>query len=121
MSNQPNLRALESAPRRMRIKSIEKKAPIEVKAEDYGLSPLEKRIIALLLAGYSTKESARINAVSERSVRRHLRRILAKLGVANPLELLLFAAYYQLTGPVQQPLAATHKKKPIAVRAEGAA
>ena len=113
MSNQPNLRVAKSRTRRMRLMSIDRQVPVGAETEDYGLSSLEKRIIALLLAGYTTKESAREIGVSERSVRRHLSHILAKLGVSNRLELLLFATHHRLIDPVQASPHGTEKKASV--------
>ena len=71
---------------------------------DFGLTPLEKRVIALVFAGYTSKESGQRIGVSMQSVRRHLRDIMSKLGVSSRLELVLFTAYYHLIDPSQIPL-----------------
>ena len=75
---------------------------VEAKMKDFGLTPLEKQIIALVLAGYTTKESGQQIGVSGYSVRQHLRRVMAKLGVTNRLELVLFALHYDLIDLVQK-------------------
>ena len=59
MSNLPDLQVARGWIRSMKIKSTERQVPIGAGREDYGLSPFEMRIIALLLAGYTTQESAR--------------------------------------------------------------
>jgi DNA-binding CsgD family transcriptional regulator len=74
---------------------------IEVNGKNLGLTPLEMQIIALVLAGYTTKEGGQRIGISQSSIRYHLRSIVAKLGVANRLELVLFALHHHLIGPVQ--------------------
>ena len=76
--------------------SIEGQPFVEQKGKNFSLTPLEEHIIALLLAGYTSKESGQRIGVSQRSVRRRLRGIIAKLGVANRLELVLLALHHHL-------------------------
>jgi len=70
-------------------------------AKDFGLTPLEKQVLGLVLAGYTSKESAQRTGVSEHRLRQHLRDIIAKLRVANRFELVLFALHHHLTDPIQ--------------------
>lgn len=74
---------------------------VEQKGKKFGLTPLEKHIIASLLAGYTSKESGQKIGVSQSCVRRRLRGIIAKLGVANRLELVLFALHHHLIDSAQ--------------------
>jgi DNA-binding CsgD family transcriptional regulator len=64
--------------------------------KDFGLIQLEKQVIALALAGYSTEEIAKRIGTSEPALRHHLTNIHDKLRVSNQFELMLFALYYQL-------------------------
>jgi DNA-binding CsgD family transcriptional regulator len=66
--------------------------------KDSGFTPLEKQVVALVLAGYTIKESGERIGLSERSVRRHLRDIMAALGVSNRFELVLCALHDDLNG-----------------------
>jgi DNA-binding CsgD family transcriptional regulator len=66
------------------------------------LSAEEYRIVALILAGYTYQEMARQFSLAASTVSRRAGRILAKLGVANKLELVLFAIHYGIVFP-QQP------------------
>lgn len=68
---------------------------------DLHLTPLEKQVIALALAGFSSKETAQRIGVSDLQIRKLLRDITAKLGVSNQLELVLFALHHQLITPIQ--------------------
>jgi len=76
-------------------------ATSEPNGKNLSLTPLEKQIMALVLAGYTSKESGQIIGVSRPSVRHHVRSIMAKLGVANRLELALYALHHHLIVPVQ--------------------
>ena len=64
--------------------------------KDFGLSPLEKQVIALSVAGYSSNESAKRIGISEPAMRLHLTSICDKLQVSNQIELVLFAIYHQV-------------------------
>jgi len=87
---------------------------IEPNGKNFCLSPLEKQIIALVLAGYTSKESGQRIGVSASTVRHHLRGIIAKLGVANRLELVLLARHLDLVGPLQK----CHSRSPAPVRSQ---
>ena len=82
---------------------------IEPNGKDFSLPPLEKQIIALVLACYTSKESAQRIGVSQSTVRHHLRGIIGKLGVANRLELVLLALHFHLIGPLQ----ICHSRSPV--------
>jgi len=62
----------------------------------FGLIPLEKQVIALTVAGYSSEESAKRIGISEPALRSHLTSICEKLRVSDQFELILFALYHQL-------------------------
>jgi DNA-binding CsgD family transcriptional regulator len=64
--------------------------------KDFGLIPLEKQVIALTVAGYSSEESAKRIGISDAALRLHLTSICNKLRVSNQFELILFALYHQL-------------------------
>jgi DNA-binding NarL/FixJ family response regulator len=64
--------------------------------ERFGLTPRETEIVSALVAGLSNREMARQCAISEQTVKHHLTRIYAKLGVSNRLELALHAIQRRL-------------------------
>jgi DNA-binding CsgD family transcriptional regulator len=70
---------------------------VEASRKDFDLTPLERQIVALTDAGYSSQESAKRVGISEPALKRRLSRICDKLRVSNPLELILFALHRQLT------------------------
>jgi DNA-binding CsgD family transcriptional regulator len=67
--------------------------------KDFGLSPLEKQVIAFIVAGFSSEEAMQSLGISGQALRQHLVNIFDKLKVSNRLELVLFALYHRLTGP----------------------
>jgi DNA-binding NarL/FixJ family response regulator len=62
----------------------------------FGLTQRELQIITAVVAGYANKEIADRLSLSEHTVKHHLSSVFAKLGVANRLELALFAINHQL-------------------------
>ena len=60
------------------------------------LDPLQRRVIALAVSGYSTRESARILGINVTAAERCLSQVCDKLRVSNTLELVLFALQHQL-------------------------
>jgi DNA-binding CsgD family transcriptional regulator len=69
---------------------------VEVNRIDFGLIELEKQIIALAVAGYSSQEAAERIGITEPSARLHIASICDKLRVSNQFELVLFALHHQL-------------------------
>ena len=64
---------------------------------DFALSIEERRLIALVAAGYSNKELARHFALSESTIYRRAARILGKVGAVNRFELVLVAIFYGIS------------------------
>jgi DNA-binding CsgD family transcriptional regulator len=71
-----------------------------VNGEDFGLTPIEREAISLVITGYSAEESAAKIGISEQALAQHLVDIFEKLKVSNHLELMLFAHYYNLIDAV---------------------
>ena len=71
--------------------------------KNFGLMPLERKVIALVAAGYTSKESAQRMGLTERALKHCIANILDKLRVANRFELVLFALHHQLVGKVRIP------------------
>jgi len=65
--------------------------------QDYGLTTRERQVIALVAAGYTDRDLAEKLGVRENTAKHHLTHVFDKLGVANRLELLLFAFDQGLT------------------------
>lgn len=57
----------------------------------YGLTPRERQVLPLVVAGHSNKEIARQFAVSEETIKHHMTRLFDKVGVANRVELAMLA------------------------------
>ena len=78
---------------------MQNEEPLSVasRRKDFGLNPHEERLIALIAAGYTRKESAQRLGISEQALRQHLGNIYDKLKVSNDFELILFALHHQLT------------------------
>jgi len=64
--------------------------------QDFGLTPREVQVVALIVAGYTNKDLARKLGISEHTAKHHLTNIFDKLGVSNRLELVLFAVDHHL-------------------------
>lgn len=69
---------------------------VDASEKDFDLTPFQRQIIALTVAGYSSEESAMKVGISERALKRHFSAICDKLCVSNPLELILLALHRQL-------------------------
>ena len=59
--------------------------------EGFILSAQERRIIALIVRGFTNREVARTLGLSESTIKRRIVRMLGKLGVADRIELVLYA------------------------------
>jgi len=90
--------------------AIARQLSVRANGKDHGLTPLEKQVIALVLAGYTSKESGQKIGVSEHVVRQNLRDIFAKFGVSNRFELVLFALHHDLVDPIQISPRATERR-----------
>jgi len=64
------------------------------------LSPKECRMVEMIAAGYTIDEMAQLLSLSRSSICRRTARILGKLGVANKLELILFAMNHGILSPM---------------------
>jgi DNA-binding CsgD family transcriptional regulator len=95
---------------RRSVMAIARQLSVGANGKDLGLTPLEKQVIALVLAGYTSKESGQKIGVSERVVRQNLREIFAKFGVSNRFELVLFALHRDLVDPIQISPRATERR-----------
>ena len=82
---------------------MQNEEPLSVasRMKDFGLNPHEERLIALIVAGYTSKESAQRLGISEQALQQHLGSIHDKLKVSNHFELALFALYHQLIDTAQ--------------------
>jgi DNA-binding NarL/FixJ family response regulator len=65
----------------------------------FALTPRERQVLALVVAGHANKEIASACAVSEETVKHHLTRMFDKVGASNRLELAMLATR---TGLVSQ-------------------
>jgi DNA-binding NarL/FixJ family response regulator len=62
----------------------------------FGLTARQLEIVATVVAGMTNRDIAKKLSISEDTVKHHLTQIFAKTGVANRLELALFAMHHQL-------------------------
>ena len=65
-------------------------------AKKFGLTPRQLQIVAAVVAGHGNRDIARQLSISEDTVKHHLTQIFARTGVANRLELAIFALQHQL-------------------------
>lgn len=66
---------------------------------DYGLTSREVDIVDKIAQGHSNREIGRVFAICEKTVKHHLTRIFAKVGVSSRLELALFALSHRRIKP----------------------
>lgn len=79
------------------LRELQEHAPETASDEQpYVLTAQERRIVAAIVAGYTSKDIARRLEVPQDSVRRELSNLFDKTGVSNRLELALFAIHHQL-------------------------
>jgi len=105
-ANQPLLRCSDSEGRHSPARAAAPPLPIiscqldstqHADSGDFDLSSEERRLIALVAAGYSNKEMARHFALSESTIYRRAARILGKVGAVNRFELVLVAIFYGIS------------------------
>jgi DNA-binding NarL/FixJ family response regulator len=66
-----------------------------------GLTPRERQVMSLVVAGHANKEIARLCAVSEETIKHHLTRMFDKVGVSNRTELAMMATHLALADPLE--------------------
>jgi two-component system, NarL family, nitrate/nitrite response regulator NarL len=76
--------------------------PVETRRATFGLTARELEIVSTVVSGYANGEIAQKYSISIKTVKHHLTNIFDKLGVANRLELALFAVHHRLETAVQQ-------------------
>jgi two-component system nitrate/nitrite response regulator NarL len=64
--------------------------------QPFGLTPREREVLSLVVAGCANKEIAQRFAVSEETIKHHLTRMFDKVGAANRLELAMTATRHGL-------------------------
>jgi len=67
-------------------------------AEDFGLTPREREVLALMVEGLNNPEIAERLVVSRSTAKAHVSNILSKLGVSNRGEAIAMAIQYSLVG-----------------------
>lgn len=77
-------------------------APTKPKRRDDGLTPRELEILLLVARGASNKEIADQLVLSEKTVRNHVERTYAKLGVKNRIGASLYALESGLVAPAER-------------------
>jgi two-component system nitrate/nitrite response regulator NarL len=70
--------------------------PVETRRATFGLTARELEIVSTVVNGYANGEIAEKYSISVKTVKHHLTNIFDKLGVANRLELALFAVHHRL-------------------------
>jgi len=78
------------------------------------LTQREKTIISYLMQGWRNREIAQHLAITEQTVKNHLRSIYDKVGVSDRLELVLYAIHQKLLLPPVEPAQAESEAKPAA-------
>lgn len=79
------------------LKGASSREEITNRSKDYGLTPREREIVDLVVAGFTNLDIARQCSISEQTVKHHVSSIYDKLGVFNRVELALFAVNHQLS------------------------
>jgi DNA-binding NarL/FixJ family response regulator len=89
-------------PKRYAAKAKKTIEPAEGKAPPPAVifTPREKMIISCLMAGCGNREVARTLSIGVQTVKNHLRTIYDKLGVADRLDVVLYAVHNRLELPV---------------------
>jgi len=65
----------------------------------YGLTPRERQVLAMVVAGHPNKEIARVCSVSEQTIKHHVTRMFDKVGASNRVELAMLATRHGLLDP----------------------
>jgi len=86
---------------------------VDASEREFDLTPFQRKIIALTVAGYPSQECAKRVGISEPSLKWHLSRICDKLRVSNPLELILFALHRQLIDTAKTHGRSLAQRKPM--------
>jgi two-component system nitrate/nitrite response regulator NarL len=76
--------------------------PVDTRRPTFGLTPRELEIVSTVVSGYANGDIAQKYSISIKTVKHHLTNIFDKLGVANRLELALFAVHHRLESAVHQ-------------------
>jgi two-component system, NarL family, nitrate/nitrite response regulator NarL len=76
-------------------------APVLNAPRAFALTPRELEIVGAVAGGYTDQQMGEKFGVGEEAVKSHLDSILQKTGVANRLELALFAIHHRLTQPAR--------------------
>jgi len=71
------------------------------------LTRKEKAVISYLMQGWRNREIANQLAITEQTVKNHLRTIYDKVGVSDRLELVLYVIHQRLELPPVQPATAS--------------
>ena len=77
-----------------------KSVAVRAGGRDFTLSPDERRIILFIMGGHTYTDMARRFSLAASTISRRTSRLLGKLGLANKLELVLFAMH---SGIVRHP------------------
>jgi DNA-binding NarL/FixJ family response regulator len=72
----------------------------------FGLSPRELQVVAAIVDGHTNEQVASELRISIKTVKHHLTSIFGKLGIANRLELALFAVQHRIVDEITSPTAA---------------
>jgi DNA-binding NarL/FixJ family response regulator len=72
------------------------------------LTPRERQVLKMVVAGHSNKEIAQQWTVSEETIKHHLTRMFDKVGAANRVELAMLATRHGLLDMYDADIPATH-------------
>jgi two-component system, NarL family, nitrate/nitrite response regulator NarL len=78
------------------LKRFSNTTAVQSRQKEFGLTPRERDIVGMVVAGYSNPDIARKCSISEQTVKHHVSNIFDKLGVFNRVELALFAVNHGL-------------------------
>jgi DNA-binding NarL/FixJ family response regulator len=73
------------------VRTLAHEPSAAARQQPFGLTPRERDVLSLVVAGCANKEIAQRFAVSEETIKHHLTRMFDKVGAANRLELALTA------------------------------